>query len=64
MGARTSSGCPQGDSCVGSVVTLSMVIRLRKVTAMKQPSMNRAPCAKLTTPKVPKTRVSPNAINA
>jgi hypothetical protein len=34
------------------------------VTAQKAPIMNNAPWAKLTTPSVPKMRVSPRAISA
>ena len=34
------------------------------LTATKAPSMNSAPWAKLTTPSVPNTSVSPSAISA
>ena len=63
-GVRISSAVPQGESWVGSIVTVSIVISWRNVTAQKAPSMNSAPCAKLTTPSVPKTSVRPRAISA
>jgi len=51
-------------------VTLSSFTEVESVrsfwsaTAQNAPSMNSAPCAKLTTPSVPKTSVSPSAMSA